>query len=322
MSGKDVNAQKAISQPPKVATGINYNKKDCLLYSVGLGITDLRYVYENSPTFAPFPTMPVVFNARPHDVMAFMAENRAAQDKKEDAAKAAASDTGIPKYDPNLLLHGEQYLEVMRPLPTSMELSAEMSTIGVHDKGKGALIEQETTYYEANNRGAGPVCKTAAGLFVRDMVGFEGAGKTYSQIFKRPNRAPDKTLEMQTSPFLAQLYRLNGDYNPLHVDPSIATKVGFQAPILHGLCTFGHAARAVIEACADNNGALFKAIKVRFATPVYPGETFVCEMWDEAEGSTKDIRRVQFELMIKERKVAALSSCYVELHRQAPQSNL
>ena len=94
---------------------------------------------------------------------------------------------------------------------------------------------------------------------------------------------------MYIDPFQAEFYRVNGDYNPLHIDHSVATSVGFPAPILHGLCTFGTACRAVLQAYTNGDPKTFKTIKVRFASPVYPGTTLRTEMWDD-ENNTENAK--------------------------------
>lgn len=172
------------------------------------------------------------------------------------------------------MLHGEQYVELAQPggLPTSGEFLSESKTIGVHDKGKGLLYERETKFLDPSGK---EVCKLVSGSFVRKLTGFKSAGETFSNIMKRPSREPDAVVEIETSPYQAEFYRVNGDYNPLHIDYKVAKSVGFEKPILHGLCTFGIGCRAVLKAFTSGDTKRFKAIKVRFASPVYPGETLV-----------------------------------------------
>jgi len=123
---------------------------------------------------------------------------------------------------------------------------------------------------------------------------------------------------MKTLPNQTHIYRLSGDYNPLHIDGNMAKMGGFEAPILHGLCTFGFSAHAVLKNFAGNDPALFKSIKCRFAKPVFPGETLVVSMWKESnEGSART--RVIFEVKVKERDVVVVNNAYVELN---PKSKL
>merc|ERR1719453_1259661 len=113
---------------------------------------------------------------------------------------------------------------------------------------------------------------------------FTDAGESFSSSVKVPERAPDKIEEMWVPENQAQVYRLSGDYNPLHVDPDAATMMGFKVPILHGLCSMGYTARAFMKHYCENDQEFFKAICVRFASPVLPGQTLVVEMWEEGPG--------------------------------------
>jgi acyl dehydratase len=213
---------------------------------------------------------------------------------------------------------GEQYLELLGggALPRAAELRSSTRVIGMHDKGgKAALMESETTHFDALT--GAPLSRAVSGLFIRGLGGFASAGRTMSATLKRPPRAPDRVLELPTLPQQALLYRLSGDYNPLHADGAVARSVGFKfGAILHGLCTFGIAARAVLDAFGDGDAARFTAIKVRFAAPALPGETFVAEMWAlPAEVSSAGVQRVQLEMKVKEREgVTVINSAYVDLY--------
>jgi (3R)-3-hydroxyacyl-CoA dehydrogenase / 3a,7a,12a-trihydroxy-5b-cholest-24-enoyl-CoA hydratase / enoyl-CoA hydratase 2 len=122
-----------------------------------------------------------------------------------------------------------------------------------------------------------------------------------------PNRKPDSILEMTTTLTQAHLYRLSGDYNPLHIDPTMSQMNGFEKPILHGLCTFGHAARAVLKSFADSNPERFRAIRCRFVSPVTPGDTLVTEMWKEGD-------RIIYVTKVKETGKTVIANAYVDLH--------
>jgi acyl dehydratase len=105
---------------------------------------------------------------------------------------------------------------------------------------------------------------------------------------KLPERASDMVIDINTLPQAALIYRLSGDYNPLHADPAAAHAAGYEQPILHGLCTFGIAGRAILLACCDNEPARLKEIRARFSAPVFPGETISTEMW--RDGKTTSFR--------------------------------
>jgi len=128
-----------------------------------------------------------------------------------------------------------------------------------------------------------------------------------------PDRAPDATITEKTSANQALLYRLTGDWNPLHADPAFATMFGFDKPILHGLCTFGYAGRHAIKAMCGGDPRLFKSIKVRFADSVFPGETLVTEMWKESP------TRIIVRTKVKERDKVVISNAAVELYEKVPE---
>jgi 3-hydroxyacyl-CoA dehydrogenase/3a,7a,12a-trihydroxy-5b-cholest-24-enoyl-CoA hydratase len=194
--------------------------------------------------------------------------------------------------NPMMILHGEQYIEIRKqPAPTGGKLTCKPKISSIYDKGKGALIEIEVETFDESGE---VVHYNVFGTFVRGEGGF-GGEKGPAAGNEAPDRAPDKVVEMPTMPQQALLYRLSGDINPLHADPAFAGMAGFDKPILHGLCTFGHTGRAILKTYCDNDPEKLKSIKCRFTRHVFPGETIVTEMWDEGGG------KILFQVRTKER---------------------
>jgi len=290
MSKLDVNPFIGKSSTTKVS----YNTRDLILYSIGIGSDDLRFVYEFDSDFAPFPTYPIVlgFKGTSSNVVGFPSE-------------AMIQTSLVPPLEGiKVMLDGERYLEVVNPLPKEgASLTLKNTLLGIHKKGQGAIVETETIISDESK----VYVKIISGGFLVGAKNFESAGKSFSENISVPKRNPDAVEESKTLASQAHIYRLSGDYNPLHIDPSFSEMSGFQQPILHGLCTFGFAARAVLKHFAGNDPAKFKSIKARFAKPVNPGETLVTTMWKEGN-------KVLFEVKVKERNVVVVNNAYVELH--------
>jgi multifunctional beta-oxidation protein len=211
----------------------------------------------------------------------------------------------VPNFNPMMLLHGEQYLEIRQyPIPTSATLVSYPKLIEVVDKGAAAVVKSGiTTVDKATGK---DVFYNEMTIFLRGSGGFHGQKKGSDRgAATAPNaippRAPDFVVEEKTSEDQAAIYRLSGDYNPLHIDPAFAKMGGFKAPILHGLCFFGIAGKQVAQKYGP-----FKNIKVRFAGSVIPGQTLVTEMWKEGN-------KVIFQTKVKETGKPALASAAVEL---------
>lgn len=273
----DVDKVVGMELPPLT---FEYEPKDVILYALGVGAgeepEDLKYIYENGlevlPTFGAIPSFFAVLSL-------FQVE-------------------GID-INPVMILHGEQYLQIRKhPLPVEGKFITRPKIANVFDKGKGALLELETETVDENGD---VVFFNVAGEFIRGEGGF-GGEKGPSAANHPPDRAPDKVVEMSTLPQQAAIYRLSGDGNPLHIDPSIASMAGYEKPILHGLCTFGYSGRAILSEFCDNDPARFKSIKVRFSSHVFPGETIQTEMWDEGEGE------IIFQARTAERGEVAISN--------------
>jgi acyl dehydratase len=237
---------KAIEPPP-----FTYDWKQCSLYALGIGAgtDELDYVYEGSkafkvaPSFAVVPTFPIV-----HEALALV------------------------RADFRTLVHGEQTIRAHAPIPREGTLHSTGRVEAVYDKGKGAVVLIETTTRDAAGTA---LFDTTWSIFCRGQGGFGGdRGPTPAAPEAQAGAAPVVDVEMATAPTQAMLYRLgSGDMNPLHIDPALATKVGFERPILHGLCTFGFATRAVLRALCGGDPARLRGISARFSGAVYPGDT-------------------------------------------------
>lgn len=280
------------------AIPFNYTERDSILYALGVGEArdplddnSLRFTYENHPSFSALPTMGVLF---PFSIMSQL-----------------VSTPGL-SFNPMMLLHGEQYLELKRPIPVSGKINSTGKISGIYDKGKGAVVVTDTTSTDENGN---VICLTQSSVFIRGLGGFGGDRGPTQDPQTPPNRPPDVVVSEKTSDNQALLYRLSGDYNPLHADPSMAAVGGFEKPILHGLCTFGHAGRAVLRNYCGNNPEKFKSIRVRFSRHVFPGETIVTEMWKVSD------TKIVFQCRVAERPDAlALSNACVELNGPADES--
>ena len=202
-------------------------------------------------------------------------------------------------YDYTKVLHAEQHLVLHRPLPQDSELIADARVIEAYDKGadKGALIYTETTARTTTDDE--PLFTTTSGIFARGDGGFGGAAGPSPTPHPIPDRPADTSCSIETRDDQALLYRLNGDRNPLHADPDLATRVGFPVPILHGLCTYGTACLAVLKTICNYDHTSITGFDVRFSAPVYPGETIITDLW-------RDGNIVSFECRVKEREVTVI----------------
>lgn len=265
---------------------IDYDKRDVLLYSVGIGIRDLRYVYEGNPDFAVFPTFPIRWGG----------------------AGAPIDTSLIPSSPGPLNIDAERFLEMYKPLPEEGSVQVISRLIGVHPRGKGnGFVECES---EVRSMDGEVLLRMVNGSFRRgvealgDIEPFEGIGKTYSAKIDLPDREPETVVQALIPDNQAHIYRLSGDYNPLHIDPESAKFGGFDEPILHGLCTFGHCGQLLLEALCGGDVGRFRKIKVRFSSPVMLNDMLKVRAWEDGPG------RVIFDAMVEDRQV--VSNAYFE----------
>ncbi|XP_062854978.1 peroxisomal multifunctional enzyme type 2 [Trichomycterus rosablanca] len=269
----------------------SYTHMHSILYALGVGMSTkqadhLKFLYEGHEEFSCLPTFGVI----------------PAQSSMLDGGLSSVS--GI-NFDLTRLLHGEQYLELYKPFPTSGTLTSKASIADILDKGSGAVILLDVHTY--NNQEL--LCYNQFSLFIVGSGGFGGKRASDKAVatVPPPDRAPDAVIVEETNRDQAALYRLSGDWNPLHIDLSFAAMGGFKTPILHGLCSFGFAARHVLSQYAGNDVSKFKSIKVRFVKPVLPGQSLQTEMWKEGS-------RIHLQCKVKETGAVVLSGAYVDLH--------
>src|SRR5262245_57149471 len=258
-----------------------YTDRETMLYAIGIGMgrdpldaEELPYVFENGG-LKTVPTMASVLARVP-----------------------LLKDSG---YDYSKVLHGEQKLTLHRALPAEGELIANSRVTAAYDKGagKGAVILTETEVRLASDNK--PLFTSQSTTFARGDGGFGGPAGSGPAPHLIPERKPDQTVTLETRKDQALLYRLNGDRNPLHADPALAKRVGFPVPILHGLCTYGTACRAILTSVAKYDHTRIRGFDVRFSAPVYPGESIATDLW--IDGKT-----VSFRCRVPERDVVVINN--------------
>jgi acyl dehydratase len=246
----------------------SWDSKDCLLYAlgVGAGVADptgfeLEFTTENSTGIEQrvLPTFPVVVVL--------------------GAQITALAQIGT--FDHTMLVHGEQGVELHKPLPVSGQVRAQATVTGIYDKGSGAVVSTRTTSTDVAD--GKEIFTLTSSVFIRGEGGW-GGDRGRSAVATAPERAPDHTVAYPTRTDQALLYRLSGDRNPLHSDPKLAAMAGFDRPILHGLCTFGFTGRALLHTLCGSDPDRFQAVSGRFSKPVFPGEQLDVEIWDMGDG--------------------------------------
>lgn len=257
-----------------------YTQRDTMLYALGIGLgtdptneAELRFVYEKS--LVALPTLPVVLG-----YPGMWLKN---------------PDTGV---DWVRLVHGEQGLRLHRPVPAEGEVIGRTRVTGIVDKGpgKGALIYTERTVQDA---ASGELLATlTSSTFCRADGGFGGPAGPVKAVHELPQRAVDRSVDFATEPRAALVYRLSGDYNPLHAEPAVARAAGFERPILHGLATYGIAGWAITQSVCGGDPAAVQSIDVRFSSPVYPGETIRTEIWIEGKVVSFRARAVERDIVV------------------------
>jgi len=244
-----------------VDQAFEYDEARAILYALGVGFgsdpmdpRELPYVYEGT-ALRTVPTMATML-----------------------APTNFLDDCG---WDYERLLHGEEKLELYRPLPPAGKLLANSRVTAAYDRGrdKGALIIVQTDVRLAKDDTA--LFTLASTLIARADGGFGGPKAPSLPAHRLPKREPDLVCRLDTRRDQALLFRLSGDFSPLHADPNLARRLGFPAPILHGRCTYGIACRAILQTICDFDFTLITAIDARFSAPVVPGDRLTTHMWQD-----------------------------------------
>lgn len=245
----------------------SWDSKDCLLYALGVGAgmddptgAELEFTTENTKGVVQkvLPSMAVVLQAGGLSISAL----------------------GSP--DLTKMLHGSQGFTLHREIPTEGRLRTTGKITGIWDKGAAAVVDMEAHTVLADS--GEPLFTNRTSLFFRGEGGWGGERGPSTPKEGAPDRAPDAAITYTTRADQALLYRLNGDRNPLHSDPDFAARGGFPKPILHGLCTYGFTARALLHGLCGGDPARFTSMDARFASPVMPGEALTVRMWRTGDG--------------------------------------
>ncbi|MFF1557107.1 MaoC/PaaZ C-terminal domain-containing protein [Streptomyces sp. NPDC058279] len=255
-----IDAAKALAAEPRRGE-IAWDHKDVQLYHLGVGAglpatdpDELRYTLESKLHVLPsFATV-------------------------AGAGMAMLGGLAAPGIDVNLatVLHGGHSIELHRPIPVKGRATSRSKVAAVYDKGKAAVMVLRSEVDDAD----GPLWTSDAQLFVRGEGGF-GGERGPSAREEAPDRDADRTVERHIREDQALLYRLSGDWNPLHADPEFAKLAGFDRPILHGLCSYGITLKAVVDTALAGDVSRVRAYRTRFAGIVFPGETLRIRMWEE-----------------------------------------
>ena len=234
---------------------ISWTSKDALLYAVGIGAghAELPFTTENTKDVEQvvYPTFAVVAGSG-------------------SASEGRSAMSQIGSFNFALLVHGSQAITLHRPIPVEATATTQDKVVAMYDKGKAAVVVMEAEVKLASGE---PLWTTRSSVFIRGEGGWGGErGPSGPQNEPPADQTPDHDITLQTSPDQAFVYRLSGDRNPLHTDPSFAAIGGFDRPILHGLCTYGVTGRALLGALAGNDVTRFHHIEGRFSSPVMPGD--------------------------------------------------
>lgn len=265
-----IDAARAVAAEPRSAE-ITWDHKDIQLYHLGLGAGSFQGQGQGSPATDP-DELRYTLESRLHVLPSFATV--------AGAGMGVVGGLSAPGIDVDLaaVLHGGQTITLHRPIPVRGRATSTSRVAAVYDKGKAAILVLRSEAADED----GPLWTSDAQIFVRGEGGF-GGERGPSTRAEQPDREPDKVVERAVREDQALLYRLSGDWNPLHADPEFAKLAGFDRPILHGLCTYGITLKAVVDTLLDGDVTRVRSYSTRFAGVVFPGETLRIRMWAGAD---------------------------------------
>ena len=266
---------------PTESHRFTYTSKDAVLYALGIGAraSELDYLFEGRgpkvyPSFAVVPEFAPMF----------------------DALRATNANFAM-------VVFGGERVRIHKPFAPSGTVSARSTVRGIYDLRRMAQVVIDTEIVDEKGE---KIATTTSAIICRGEGGFGGEPPPKEDVgISIPDRPADFVIEEATSPEQALLYRLSGDWNPLHADPEFAKSVGFErGPILHGLATYGHMMRHVAKGACGGDAQRITAFECTFRKPVWPGETFVTSGWIVAPG------KVAVRVAIKERDESVVTGAW------------
>lgn len=281
------------------AVRVSWLKRDVLLFANSIGATadELHFLYELHPNFSVFPTYPIIlpFKHETQEVIDFY------------KSSSAIPIPGVPKFDYRRVLDGQRKIEFYKPLPVTSHgrhFEIRSKVLGVYDKGKSSVTETEQRLVDAET---GETYTRAIGsAFFVGQGGWGGPKGEKDPIYNPPaGKKPDATYELQLTPESALLYRLNGDYNPLHADPEPGKKMGFGGAIMHGLFSWNSTAHGLLKTLGGSDPKNIKDFQARFAQPVKPGSKLVTQIWRTGEVDADGFEEIRFVTLVGGKPVLA-----------------
>ncbi len=262
-------------------TEVSYQEREVILYALGVNVgldpmneRELKYLYEEGLQALPSYSM-------------------------------VLGHPGFWLRDPALevdwvkLLHAEQFLSISRPLSANGTVLVSHNVLGIKDKGegRGAIVYYEKLLRDAETKEE--LCRVTTGVFCRGDGGCGDYGEAPVPLAAMPEQTPDMSISKKTDPRSAMIYRLSGDYNPLHIMPDIARQAGYERPILHGLCSMGVVGLILQETVGKSSPELFGGYACRFSKPVFPGDTLRVDIWvDDMEGRFRVVAEDRNEVVL------------------------